>query len=236
MTPLVPLMEFLREFLAGAFAGDLHAKRFTDNLGPIDKWVNDAMLTVFSLVGDLSAEEFRQVTEVTYLDVDFGTMTALRPMRGCDSGGIINVGSALAYRGIPLQAAYCGAEHGVHELTASVRSDLESASSQIAISIDGSPAMNTPQFDWASTHRPHLPRPMGTIYQPEVAAKAVFRAACNGAPEYWVGASIVMTIVGNMVAPRLGDKGSGSARPDAAWSARQSLRAGVGSAPQAGII
>ena len=181
------------------------ADRFTDELGPIDIWVNDAMLTVFSLVRDISADEFKRVTEVTYLGVVYGTMAALRHMRGRDSGRIINIGSALAYRGIPLQAAYCGAKHAIRGFTGSVRSELDSESSQITISIIELPAMNTPQFDWARTHRPHLPRPMGTIYQPETAAEAVFQAAITGAPEYWVGASTVLTIVGNMIAPRLMD-------------------------------
>ena len=157
------------------------ADRFAEELGPIDIWVNDAMLTVFSLVRDICAEEFRRVTEVTYLGVVYGTMAALRHMRGRDCGRIVNIGSALAYRGIPLQAAYCGAKHAIRGFTASVRSELESEGSKITISLIELPAMNTPQFDWARTHRLHLPRPMGAIYQPEAAARAVLRAARTGA-------------------------------------------------------
>ena len=181
------------------------ADRFAGELGAIDIWVNDAMVTVFSSVGDMTPEEFHRVTEVTYLGVVYGSMAALKHMRPQPSGQIINIGSALAYRGIPLQSAYCGAKHAIRGFTASLRSELEHEQSPIVVSILELPAMNTPQFDWARTHRTHQPKPMGTIYQPEAAAEAVLRAARTGASEYWVGTSTLVTIVGNMIAPKFMD-------------------------------
>ena len=182
-------------------AADLFAREF----GSIDVWVNDAMLTVFSLVRDITPDEFRRVTEVTYLGVVHGSMAALRYMRGHGCGRIINIGSALAYRGIPLQSAYCGAKHAIRGFTASLRAELEYERSPVTVSILELPAMNTPQFDWARTHRAHQPKPMGKIYQPEAAAEAVLRAARTGAAEYWVGTSTLLTIVGNVVAPKFMD-------------------------------
>ena len=181
------------------------ADRFAQELGPIDVWVNDAMLTVFSTVSEMTPEEFRRVTEVTYLGVVHGSMAALRHMREQARGQIINIGSALAYRGIPLQSAYCGAKHAIRGFTASLRTELEHDHSPVIVSILELPAMNTPQFDWARTHRAHQPKPMGAIYQPEAAAEAVLRAARTGAREYWVGTSTLMTIVGNMIAPEFMD-------------------------------
>ena len=181
------------------------ADRFAQELGPIDVWVNDAMLTVFSTVSEIAPEEFRRVTEVTYLGVVYGSMAALRHMREQAHGQIINIGSALAYRGIPLQSAYCGAKHAIRGFTASLRTELEHDRSSVIVSILELPAMNTPQFDWARTHRAHQPKPMGAIYQPEAAAEAVLRAARTGAREYWVGTSTLMTIVGNMIAPEFMD-------------------------------
>ncbi|HTQ15092.1 MAG TPA: SDR family oxidoreductase [Rhizomicrobium sp.] len=180
------------------------AERFTKELGPLDIWVNDAMLTVFAPVARIAPEEFRRVTDVTYLGVVHGTMAALRQMRG--RGRIVNIGSALAYRGIPLQSAYCGAKHAIRGFTAALRTELRHQRSRISVSIVELPAMNTPQFDWARTHMPRQPRPMGTIYQPEAAARAVIRAARTGAREYWVGWPTFVTIVGNMVAPAFMDR------------------------------
>jgi NAD(P)-dependent dehydrogenase (short-subunit alcohol dehydrogenase family) len=181
------------------------AARFEEELGPIELWVNDAMLTVFSPVEAISAAEFRRVTEVTYLGVVHGCMAALRHMRPRRRGHIINIGSALAYRGIPLQSAYCGAKHAIRGFTASLRAEMIHGKSGIAVSIIELPAMNTPQFDWARTHMPRQPKPMGTIYQPEAAAEAVFRAAQRKPMEYWVGASTLLTIVGNMIMPAFMD-------------------------------
>jgi hypothetical protein len=132
-------------------------------------------------------------------------MAATKQMRSRGQGQIINIGSALAYRGIPLQSAYCGAKHAIRGFTASLRTELEHDKSGIAISILELPAMNTPQFDWARTHMPLQPKPMGTIYQPEAAAEAIFRAAQTRTREYWVGASTLWTIVGNMIAPQFMD-------------------------------
>ncbi|HTT84871.1 MAG TPA: SDR family oxidoreductase [Rhizomicrobium sp.] len=181
------------------------AEQFARELGPIDIWINDAMLTVFSPVAELTPEEFRRVTEVTYLGVVYGSMAALRQMRPRRSGQIINIGSALAYRGIPLQSAYCGAKHAIRGFTSSLRAELDHEGCDISLSILELPAMNTPQFDWARTHMPRQPKPMGTIYEPEAAARAVLRAARTRAREYWVGTSTLMTIVGNMVAPEFMD-------------------------------
>jgi short-subunit dehydrogenase len=182
------------------------AVQFEAELGPIDLWVNDAMLTVFSPVHLITPEEFARVTNVTYLGVVHGCMAALRHMRPRRRGQIVNIGSALAYRGIPLQSAYCGAKHAIRGFTASLRSEQEHDRTNVDVSIIELPAMNTPQFDWARTHMPRQPRPMGTVYQPEVAAEAVFRAAHTKAREYWVGASTFMTIVGNMIAPAYLDR------------------------------
>src|SRR6185437_3408116 len=182
------------------------ADRFERELGPIDLWVNDAMLTVFSPIHRLKPEEFRRVTEVTYLGVVYGAMSALQHMRRRNRGHIINIGSALAYRGIPLQSAYCGAKHAIRGFTSSLISELRHQGSAIAVSIIELPAMNTPQFDWARVHISRQPKPMGTIYQPEVAAEAVFRAAKRRPREYWVGLSTLMTIIGNMIAPNFMDR------------------------------
>jgi NAD(P)-dependent dehydrogenase (short-subunit alcohol dehydrogenase family) len=181
------------------------ADQFERSLGPLDIWINDAMLTVFSPVADITPDEFRRVTDVTYLGVVHGSMAALKHMSERRRGQIINIGSALAYRGIPLQSAYCGAKHAIRGFTASLRSELEHDKSRIKVSILELPAMNTPQFDWARTHMPRQPKPMGTIYQPEAAARVVVQAARSGVREYWVGTSTLLTIVGNMIAPEFLD-------------------------------
>jgi short-subunit dehydrogenase len=182
------------------------AAAFERELGPIDLWINDAMVTVFSPVREITPEEFRRVTEVAYLGFVHGCMAALKQMRPRNEGHIINVGSALAYRGIPLQSAYCGAKYAIRGFTAALRSELESEKSGIALTMVQLPAMNTPQFDWARTHMPNRPKPMGTIYQPEAAAEAVYRASIRRPKEYWVGLSTFLTIIGNMVAPQLMDR------------------------------
>lgn len=182
------------------------AEEFENDLGPIDIWINDAMVTVFSPVREISPEEFRRVTEVTYLGFVHGCMAALKHMRSRDQGHIINIGSALAYRGIPLQSAYCGAKYAIRGFTSALRSELAHEKSAVALTMIELPAMNTPQFSWARTHMPDEPRPMGTIYQPEAAAEAVFRASQTRPKEYWVGLSTFLTIVGNMIAPAVLDR------------------------------
>ncbi|HEX3432016.1 MAG TPA: SDR family oxidoreductase [Rhizomicrobium sp.] len=182
------------------------ADMFERELGPIDIWINDAMVTVFSPVREMTPEEFRRVTEVTYLGFVHGCMAALKHMRPRNKGHIINIGSALAYRGIPLQSAYCGAKHAIRGFTSALRSELEHEKSGIALTMVQLPAMNTPQFDWARTHMPNRPKPMGTIYEPEAAAAAVYRASIKRPKEYWVGLSTFMTIIGNMVVPEFMDR------------------------------
>lgn len=182
------------------------ADRIADDLGPIDIWINNAMVTVFSTVADLSPQEFRRVTEVTYLGFVHGTMAALRHMRPRNSGRIIQIGSALAYRGIPLQAAYCGAKHAIRGFTDSLRSELVREGSGITLAMIQLPAMNTPQFDWARTHRQHEPRPVGPVMQPDAVADAIFRVAYGRRREYWIGTSTVETIVGAMALPGFLDR------------------------------
>ncbi|SFN75749.1 NADP-dependent 3-hydroxy acid dehydrogenase YdfG [Bradyrhizobium sp. Ghvi] len=181
------------------------ADAIAEHFGSIDVWINDAMVTVFSPVWDLTPEEFRRVTDVTYLGVVHGTMAALRHMRPRNSGTIIQVGSALAFRGIPLQAAYCGAKHAIRGFTNSLRTELIHAGSRIKVTIVELPAVNTPQFDWARTHRTHQPRPVPPVVQPEVIADTLYRAAWRPAREYWIGASTLAVVLGNMLAPGLFD-------------------------------
>lgn len=177
------------------------AERLEQRLGKIDIWINDAMLTVFSPVAEMTPEEFRRVTEVTYLGFVYGTMAALKSMRARRVGRIIQIGSALAYRGIPLQSAYCGAKHAIRGFTDSVRTELEHEGSDIRITLVELPAVNTPQFDWARAHISHLPRPMGRPVQPEVVADAVFKVARGRAREYWLGGPTVLTILADAALP-----------------------------------
>src|SRR5579859_3288405 len=174
--------------------------------GGIDIWINDAMVTVFAPVWEISSDEFRRVTEVTYLGFVHGTMAALRHMRPRNHGTIVQVGSALAYRGIPLQAAYCGAKHAIRGFTNSLRTELLHADSAVALTIVELPAVNTPQFDWARTHMPHQPRPVPPVVQPEVIADAIFRAALNPRREVWIGMTTLKAILGNMVLPEFLDR------------------------------
>lgn len=187
--------------VADASAMFAAAERLEARLGKIDLWINDAMETVFSTVADLSPEEFRRVTEVTYLGFVYGTMAALKSMRPRRRGRILQIGSALAYRGIPLQAAYCGAKHAIRGFTDSLRAELLHERSGIRISIIELPAVNTPQFDWARVHLPRTPRPMGRPIEPEVVADAVFRAAHGSWREYWLGLPTILTIMANTIVP-----------------------------------
>jgi NAD(P)-dependent dehydrogenase (short-subunit alcohol dehydrogenase family) len=169
--------------------------------GPIDVWVNDAFTSVFAPVDEISAEEYRRVTEVTYLGYVYGTLAALRRMKPRDRGTIVQVGSALAHRGIPLQSAYCGAKHAIKGFTESLRCELLHDHSGVRVTMVHLPAVNTPQFDWLLSRLPLPARPVPPIYQPEVAAEAIVHAAAHPRRrEYWVGGSTVGTILGEKLA------------------------------------
>ena len=181
------------------------AERLEAALGPIDVWVNDAMETVFSRIVDMTPHELHRVTEVCYFGCVHGTMAALKTMRPRGSGRIVQIGSALAYRGIPLQAAYCAAKHAIRGFTGSLRTELIAEGSRVRVAIVELPAVNTPQFDWARVHIPNAPRPVGKPIMPEVAAEAVFRAARGHESEIWLGIPTFLTILGNSIAPWLLD-------------------------------
>jgi NAD(P)-dependent dehydrogenase (short-subunit alcohol dehydrogenase family) len=176
-------------------------------LGPIQVWVNAAFSSVFAPFAEISAEDYRRTTEVSYLGAAYGTMAALRLMRGRDRGVVVQVGSALAYRGIPLQSAYCGAKHAIQGFTESVRCELLHDRSRVAITMVQLPAVNTPQFGWVRSRLSRHPQPMPPIYQPEVAARAILFAADHPRRrEYWVGGSTVLTLLANKVAPGVLDR------------------------------
>jgi short-subunit dehydrogenase len=182
------------------------AERTESELGAIDLWVNNAMTTVFAPFMEIEPEEFKRVTEVTYLGVVWGTRAALRRMTARDRGSIVIVGSALAYRGIPLQSAYCGSKHAIKGFFESVRSELMHDGSSVRISMVDLPGLNTPQFDHCRTRLPKQPQPVPPIYQPEVAADAVAYAARSGDREVYVGAPTWKTIMGERIAPALVDR------------------------------
>jgi short-subunit dehydrogenase len=182
------------------------AERVERELGPIDIWINCAMVTVFGEFKDLSMDEFHRVTEVTYLGYVHGTHAALQRMLARDAGTIVQVGSALAYRAIPLQSAYCGAKHAIRGFTDAVRTELLHHDSRVWLTEVHMPALNTPQFDWCKNKMAHKSQPVPPIYQPEVAADAVHFAAHHRRRELWVGGSTAVVIAGNKVAPGLGDR------------------------------
>ena len=176
-----------------------------DKFGPIDIWINNAMVSVFSPVKEMTPAEFHRVTEVTYLGTVYGTLAALKRMLPRDRGHIIQVGSALAYRGIPLQAAYCGAKHAIQGFTESLRCELLHDKSNVRVTMVQMPALNTPQFGWVKSHLPRKPQPVPPIYQPEIAAEAILYAARDGRREIQVGLPTVIAIEGNKVASGLLD-------------------------------
>jgi len=182
------------------------AARVEDELGEIDVWVNNAMVTVFARVADTTPEEFRRATEVTYLGSVWGTMTALELMRKRDRGVIVQVGSALAYRGIPLQAAYCGGKHALQGFLESLRTELLHDGSNVHLTMVQLPGLNTPQFTWSRAKLPHEPQPVPPIFQPEVAADAIVWAASHPRREVMVGWPTVKAIFGNAVAPWFADR------------------------------
>src|SRR5437868_6554901 len=181
------------------------AARVEEEFGPIDIWVNNAMVSVFSPVKEMTAEEFQRVTEVTYLGVVYGTLAAVRRMLPRDRGSIVQVGSALAYRGIPLQAAYCGAKHAIQGFTESLRCELLHDKSNVRVTMVQLPAMNTPQFSWVKSRLPRKPQPVPPIYQPEVAAQAIVYAATHPRREIWVGEPTVAIMQAQKFLPGLLD-------------------------------
>ena len=192
--------------VADADAVEAAAERVERELGPIDAWVNDAMVSVFAPVSETTPEEFRRVTEVTYLGTVHGTLAALRRMRPRDSGVIVQVGSALAYRSIPLQAAYCAAKHAVAGFTDSLRTELQHDGSGVRVTMVQLPALNTPHFDWSRNRLPHKPQPVPPIYQPELAARAIADAIDEPIREVFVAPPTVAAIQLHKVAPGLLDR------------------------------
>jgi len=173
--------------------------------GPIDIWVNNATVSVFSPIKEMNAEEFRRVTEVTYLGVVHGTLAALKRMLPRDRGTIVQVGSALSYRSIPLQAAYCAAKHAERGFTDSLRSELIHDRSKVHVTMVQLPALNTPQFGWVKSRLARKAQPVPPIFQPEVAAEAIYWAAHEKRREVFVGLPTMQAILGNKVAPGLLD-------------------------------
>ena len=181
------------------------ARQIEDELGPIDVWVNNAMTSVFAEFTEIEPEEYERVTDVCYHGTVWGTRAALKRMLPRDRGRIVLVGSALAYRGIPLQSAYCGAKHAVQGMFDSIRTELIHNDSSVDISMVQLPAVNTPQFRWVRSKLPNKAQPVPPIFQPEVAADAVAHAARTGRREMFVGYSAVQAIMGNKLAPWAGD-------------------------------
>ena len=183
------------------------AGQIEDNFGPIDVWINVAFTSIFAPFHEIKPEEFRRVTEVSYLGFVYGTMAALTRMRSRDRGTIVQVGSALGERSIPLQSAYCGAKHAINGFTESLRTELMHEGSNVHVTVVQMPAVNTPQFSWVLSRLPRHPQPVPPIYQPEVAARGVVFAADHPQrKQYWVGASTVGTLLGQKIAPALLDR------------------------------
>src|SRR5438034_6338436 len=177
------------------------AAQIEAELGSIDIWINNAMTSVFSPIKEMTPEEFRRVTEVTYLGCVYGTLAALKRMLPRDRGMIVQVGSALAYRGIPLQAAYCAAKHAVQGFCDSLRCELLHDNSAVRVTMLQMPALNTPQFGWVKNGLPRKAQPVPPIFQPEVAAEAIYFAAHNTRREFYVGLPSLEAIVANKIAP-----------------------------------
>ena len=192
--------------VADAAAVDAAAARVEDDLGPVDVWVNNAMTSVFSPVAELEPEEVQRVAAVTYLGSVNGILAALRRMRPRDAGTIVQVGSALAYRAIPLQAAYCSSKFAIRGFVDSLRCELRHDGSAVRVTSVHLPALNTPQFEWVRTRLPRHPQPVPPIYQPEVAARAIEWASRHPRREVWVGGPTVATIVANRFVPGVLDR------------------------------
>jgi short-subunit dehydrogenase len=201
-----PMARAVPADVADAAAVFAAADRVAQELGAIDLWVNNAMATVFAPVTEITPEEVRRVTEVTYLGTVHGTLAALRHMRPRNRGTILQVGSALAYRAIPLQSAYCGAKFATRGFTDSLRSELLHEGSGIRLTMVQLPAVNTPQFDWSRSRMPRRAQPVPPIHQPEAVAEAICRAAETAPRELWVGWPSMRAIVADMLAPGLLDR------------------------------
>jgi NAD(P)-dependent dehydrogenase (short-subunit alcohol dehydrogenase family) len=182
------------------------AAAIEERLGPIDIWINNAMTTVFAFLDDIEASEYERATRVTYLGAVWGTKVALERMLPRDRGMIVQVGSALAYRGIPLQAPYCGAKHAMKGMFESLRCELRHRGSNVHTTMVQLPGMNTPQFDHCLSKMPRHPMPVPPIYEPEVAARAIYWAAHHRRRELYVGFPTVYTIIGNKLAPWLAER------------------------------
>ncbi len=183
------------------------ARQVEEFFGPIDVWINVAFTSVFAPFAEVSPDEFRRVTEVSYLGFVYGTMVALDRMRQRGEGTIVQVGSALSERSIPLQSAYCGAKHGINGFTSSLRCELLHENSGVHVTVVQMPAVNTPQFSWVRSKLPNHPQPVPPIYQPEVAARGVIFAADHPRrKQYWVGASTAVTLLANRVVPAALDR------------------------------
>jgi NAD(P)-dependent dehydrogenase (short-subunit alcohol dehydrogenase family) len=211
---------------------DAAADRIEQELGPIDVWINVGFSSVFAPFAEIGADEFKRVTEVSYLGFVHGTMVALARMRPRDHGTIVQVGSALAERSIPLQSAYCGAKHGIMGFTSSLRCELLHDGSNVHVTVVQMPAVNTPQFSWVRSKLPRQPQPVPPIYQPELAARGVAYAADHPQRRmYWVGGTTAATLIANRLAPAVldrylaktgyksqqTDKPAGQDRPDNLW-------------------
>ncbi len=193
--------------VSDAAAVDAAASTVEDELGPIDVWVNAAMTAILAKVTETRPDEFRRVVEVTFLGSVYGAMAALKRMLPRDHGKIVQVGSALARRGIPLQASYCGAKHGLQGFVEALRTELIHDASNVKLTIVQLPGLNTTQFGWVRTRGlSQHPQPVAPIFQPEVAARAITWAADHDRREIWVGRSTVKTIVGNWLAPSYVDR------------------------------
>ena len=182
------------------------AERVEREWGPIDVWVNDAMATIFCEFTAIAPEDYRRATEVTYLGAVWGTRAALKRMLPRNRGTVVQVGSALAYRSIPLQAPYCGAKAAIRGFTDSLRSELIHHKSKVHLTMVQLSAFNTPQFDWGRTCMAKQPQPLPPIFQPEMAARAIYYAATHRRREVWVGWPAIKAILGTRLAPGLGDR------------------------------
>ncbi len=199
---------FVPTDVSDAVAVDRAAGEIEEKLGPIDVWVNDAMVSVFSPVKEMEPADYKRVTDVLYLGFVHGTLAALKRMLPRDKGTIIQIGSALAYRSIPLQSAYCACKHAINGFTDSLRCELHHDKSKVNVTVVQMPAMNTTQFDWVKNRMPHNTQPVPPIFEPEVAAQVVVAAGMARKPrrEYWVGTPTVAAIVGQKIIPGLLDR------------------------------